>query len=77
MRNSGQDLARQLLRKADNDLTGAGIGLENGAPLDTVCFHIQQAAEKLLKAALAARDIEYPFTHEWVMRPPPQAHNEG
>jgi len=28
------------------------IGLEHDAPLDTVCFHIQQTAEKLLKALL-------------------------
>jgi HEPN domain-containing protein len=32
--------------------------------LDTICFHIQQAAEKLLKAALAAQGVEYPFTHD-------------
>jgi HEPN domain-containing protein len=29
-----------------------------------VCFHIQQGAEKLLKAALTARNLEYPFTHD-------------
>jgi len=58
------DLAAQLARKASNDLAAARIGLEHGAPLDTVCFHVQQAAEKLLKAALAARDLDYPFTHE-------------
>jgi HEPN domain-containing protein len=58
------DLAAQLLRKASNDLAAAKIGLEHGAPLDTVCFHVQQAAEKMLKAALAAKDVDYPFTHE-------------
>jgi hypothetical protein len=58
------DLAAQLLRKASNDLTAAGIGLDHDAPLDTTCFHVQQAAEKLLKAALAAKDLDYPFTHE-------------
>ena len=30
---------------------------------DTLGFHAQQAAEKLLKAALAARAIDYPRTH--------------
>jgi HEPN domain-containing protein len=58
------DLAAQLLAKAANDLAAARIGLEHEAPLDTVCFHVQQAAEKLLKAALAAKEVEYPFTHE-------------
>lgn len=32
--------------------------------LDAVAFHIQQAAEKLLKALLASRSIEYPRTHD-------------
>jgi len=61
---SPADLAAQLMRKAANDLAAARIGLEHAAPVDTVCFHIQQAAEKLLKAALAAKDLDYPFTHE-------------
>jgi len=30
---------------------------------DTLGFHAQQAAEKLLKAALAARAVDYPRTH--------------
>ena len=30
---------------------------------DTLGFHAQQAAEKLLKAALAARALDYPRTH--------------
>jgi len=64
MKSSPADLARQLWRKAGNDLSAAAIGLEHGAPVDTVCFHIQQAAEKLLKACLAAKDVEYPFSHE-------------
>lgn len=58
------ELARQLFRRGTNDLLTAQIGLQHGAPLDTVCFHIQQAAEKLLKAALGTRDLEYPFTHD-------------
>ncbi|MCX6638823.1 MAG: HEPN domain-containing protein [Acidobacteria bacterium] len=33
-------------------------------PLDTVCFHVQQAAEKLLKACLAVKDAEHPFTQK-------------
>ena len=30
---------------------------------DTLGFHAQQAAEKLLKAALVARAVDYPRTH--------------
>lgn len=29
-----------------------------------VCFHAQQAVEKALKAALAARGVDFPFTHD-------------
>jgi HEPN domain-containing protein len=49
------DVAKTLIRKADNDLRVARIGIEHDAPLDTLAFHIQQAAEKMLKALLASR----------------------
>ncbi len=61
---SNLDFARGLAIKADNDFKAAQIGLDHGAPLDTVCFHLQQAAEKLLKAALACRNKDYPLTHD-------------
>ena len=64
MRNSSAQHARQLYLKAENDLAAAKIGLQHGAPLDTVCFHIQQTAEKLLKAVLSWKGVEYPFTHD-------------
>ena len=41
MRSGPADLARRPFRKAENDLLAAGIGLAHGAPLDTVCFHVQ------------------------------------
>jgi len=56
--------AGALLSKAEHDLRAAEIGLEHGAPLDTVCFHLQQTAEKLLKTALAWKGISYPLTHD-------------
>ncbi|MCZ7626689.1 MAG: DNA-binding protein [Candidatus Methylomirabilota bacterium] len=31
---------------------------------EQVCFHAQQAAEKAMKAALLARHIEFPLTHD-------------
>jgi HEPN domain-containing protein len=61
---SGFDHARVLLEKAGNDLKLAEIGLQHGAPTDTVAFHLQQAAEKILKALLASRSIVYPKTHD-------------
>lgn len=60
----GADYARSLVIKAEHDLSLAEIGLEHGAPLDTVCFHLQQAVEKLLKSVLACRNIDYPLTHD-------------
>jgi len=61
---SNLDFARGLALKAEDDLVTAEIGIEHGAPLETVCFHLQQAAEKLLKAALVTRNADFPFTHD-------------
>jgi HEPN domain-containing protein len=33
-----------------------------------VGFHAQQAVEKSLKAAIASRDLEFPFTHDIGLR---------
>jgi len=61
---SGADLCRELIEKADNDIAAASIGTEHGAPRDTVCFHLQQAAEKMLKAVLSFAGVRYPLTHD-------------
>ena len=61
---SNRDLARDLATKADHDLRMAEIGLAHDAPMDTVAFHVQQTAEKTLKALLGSRDVEYPRTHD-------------
>ena len=61
---SNLDLAKALTTKAENDLKAAEIGLSHEAPLDTIAFHLQQAAEKMLKAVLASRAILYPKTHD-------------
>ena len=55
--------ARQWLVKAASDLTAAQRLLDAGGPFDAVCFHAQQAAEKALKAWLAAADAPIPRTH--------------
>jgi HEPN domain-containing protein len=70
---SGHDHARILIEKAGNDLKVVEIGLAHGAPTDTVAFHLQQAAEKMLKALLASRTIVYPKT---VPSSPPMVHGQ-
>jgi len=58
------DLSRALIAKAIHDLEIARIGLSHEAPLDTIAFHIQQCAEKVLKAFLAFKEVEFPRTHD-------------
>ncbi|NLE66615.1 MAG: HEPN domain-containing protein [Lentisphaerae bacterium] len=58
------DIARQWVARARNDLLNADNNLASkNVPFDTVCFHCQQAAEKLLKAVLVARGFPPPRTH--------------
>jgi len=64
MKRTNLDYAAGLVRKAENDWKTASIGLDHGSPLDTICFHIQQTAEKLLKALLAWHNVDYPLTHD-------------
>jgi len=62
------DLAKQWLNKADNDLLNADNNLcSQNIPFDTVCFHCQQAAEKMLKAYLVANKKPYPLTHDLLL----------
>ena len=59
------ELARQWVIKAGNDLLNADNNLHaETIPLDTVCFHCQQAAEKFLKAFLVGKGRTYPITHD-------------
>lgn len=60
------DVVKGWMRKAENDLKIARNTLETMTepPLDTVCFHAQQCAEKYLKSFLAYHEIEFPLTHE-------------
>ena len=61
---SNLDFARGLARKANHDIQLVDVAVEHGAPLDALCFHLQQAAEKLLKAALSTLAVSYPLTHD-------------
>jgi HEPN domain-containing protein len=59
------ELARQLLERADDDVAAARALLDVSDVSDFIIgFHAQQAVEKALKAVLAMRAIEYPFTHD-------------
>jgi len=56
------------LAKAKNDLLNADNNLQaENVPFDTVCFHCQQAAEKLLKAFLVGNGQKAPRSHDLLL----------
>jgi HEPN domain-containing protein len=58
------DRARALLGRADADLAAVrALETAESVPHEILGLHGQQAAEKLLKAVLAAYGIEFPRTH--------------
>jgi len=59
-----RDLAQVLLRKARGDELTVRALLREEVPDEVVGFHAQQAVEKALKAVLAARGIDYAFSHD-------------
>lgn len=66
MKPKTQEYIQLWLDKAYNDLKNAEIILASQTerpPLDTVCFHCQQAVEKLLKAFLVYRERSFPYSH--------------
>ena len=59
------EISKMWLAKAMNDLLTADNNLNSEVvPYDTVCFHCQQAAEKLLKAYLVGNQKPYHITHD-------------
>jgi HEPN domain-containing protein len=57
-------LAEKFLRKANQDMTVLEKWRQDPDITDEILgFHAQQAAEKMLKAALAYHGIEFPLTH--------------
>ena len=60
------DFVRKWVLKADNDLTIAqderNVGREN-IVTDGICFHCQQASEKMLKAFLTKHRIDFKKVH--------------
>lgn len=58
------ELAREWMRKGDNDLLNVENNLKGErVPTDTVCFHCQQVAEKYLKAYLVLNNIQFGKIH--------------
>lgn len=59
-----RDLANQLLELARDDEAAARTLFEADSVESVVGFHCQQAVEKALKAVLADRALQFPFTHD-------------
>lgn len=58
------DLAELLLGLAADDQAAVRAMLDVPSVTDSIVgFHAQQAVEKALKAVLASRGVEFPFTH--------------
>ena len=58
------DDPRTWIAKAENDLLNIRNNLSaERVPWDTICFHAQQAAEKLLKAFVVSRGQTVSHTH--------------
>ena len=55
--------AEDWFRYAKSDLELARIEKPEGVLLENLCFHAQQAAEKILKAVLIFLEIDFPRTH--------------
>ena len=56
----------EWIRLADMDMATAYHMFRtfSPTPIEVVCFHSQQAAEKILKCFLVSREIEAPRTHD-------------
>ena len=60
------DIINEWLQIAYEDYDSAKYLFDNKIPmpLEIICYHCQQSAEKSLKAYLCANDIEVPKTHD-------------
>ena len=62
-----RSLIIEWLTKADEDLEFGSINLEERKTFFAqICFHFQQAAEKYLKAYIAAYDLEFEKIHNLI-----------
>jgi HEPN domain-containing protein len=59
------EIVHEWLAKANDDFEFARVNLEEGKPFFAqICFHLQQAAEKYLKAYIVAHDLEFRKIHD-------------
>ncbi|GFO62234.1 HEPN domain-containing protein [Geomonas paludis] len=67
MDDAQNEIVGMWLHKADNDLQNIRNNLAaEEIPTDTICFHAQQAIEKVLKAVLVAHGQNASKTHDLV-----------
>ena len=60
-----EKIIKLWLLKAESDIRTAQILIKDeNPPTDSICFHAQQAVEKLLKAYLTYLDIKAPKAHD-------------
>jgi HEPN domain-containing protein len=65
MDNPKSEVIRLWIRKADHDLQNIANNLTaEEIPTDTLCFHAQQAIEKLFKALMVAHGLRLSKTHD-------------
>jgi HEPN domain-containing protein len=65
---SNQDVAKEWLRFAETDLASAEfLWNMKPVPLEIICYHCQQAAEKSLKAFLALHGEPVRKTHDLLL----------
>ena len=65
--NRSHEHAKSLLKKARDDQHAMAALMEDtNSARWIVGFHAQQSVEKAIKAVLAERGIEFPFTHDLV-----------
>ena len=66
MTNNNNDLVQEWYRFAMMDLTAAEALNQyvHPKPLEIICYHCQQSAEKMLKGFLVSNLVEPPKTHD-------------
>jgi HEPN domain-containing protein len=57
------DDPREWVRRARSNLAIAQA-MPAGACLEDLCFELQQAVEKAVKALLISKQVEFPYTHD-------------
>lgn len=59
---------KDWIKKVNDDYQTCEILLRNKLfPVSIVCFHSQQLAEKMIKAYLTKKNIEFPKVHDLIL----------